>query len=237
MIDWHSHILPGMDDGSKDVAESLAMLEQLATQGIKTVIATPHFYANDETASDFVLRRQKAYEKLKVELPENAPEILLGAEIRYYRGISRMENLQKLQIQDSRLLLLEMPLSEWTESMIKDLIELSGNGGIQLILAHVERYMGLQKRETWERLYENGVLMQVNASFFTGRMSRRKAINLLQEDLIHLVGSDCHNMTTRPPQLGKAFEVIRKKLGDQCLERMNQYGYRKINDYFGKEGP
>lgn len=225
MIDWHSHILPGMDDGSKDVAESLAMLEQLATQGMKTVIATPHFYANDEAAADFVLRRQKSYEELEAKLPENAPQILLGAEVRYYRGISRMENLRQLQIQGSNLLLLEMPMSEWTEGMIKDVIELSGNGGTQLIFAHVERYMGIQKRETWERLYENGILMQVNASFFNGRMSRRKAINLLKEDLIHLVGSDCHNLTTRPPRMGKAFEVIRKKLGDQCLERMQQHGY------------
>ncbi len=225
MIDWHSHILPGMDDGSEDVAESLAMLELQAAQGIKTVIATPHFYANDEAVEAFVLRRQKAYEELKAKLPKDAPQILLGAEVRYYRGISRMENIQSLQIQGSNLLLLEMPMREWTESMIKDLLELSGHSGVQLILAHVERYLSFQKRETWERLYENGILMQVNASFFTGFMSRRKAINLLQENLVHVVGSDCHNLTTRPPQLGKAFEAIGKKLGDRFLEQMEQYGY------------
>lgn len=225
MIDWHSHILPGMDDGSENLAESLAMLERQAQQGVKTVIATPHFYANDETVTDFIGRRQKAYEALKAQLPEGAPDILLGAEVRYYRGISRMENIEALRIQGSKLLLLEMPMRDWTESMIKDLMELAGSGSVQLVLAHIDRYWGLQNRDVWDRLYENGILMQANAGFFTGFSTKRKAISLLKDGMVRLIGSDGHNMTTRPPHLEKAFDVIGKKLGKEYLEQMTHYGY------------
>ena len=83
MIDWHTHILPEMDDGSQDVAESISMINMLVSQGINTVIATPHFYANDETVDSFLERRKKALELLMAELPEGPPEIKLGAEVRY----------------------------------------------------------------------------------------------------------------------------------------------------------
>lgn len=229
MIDWHSHILPGMDDGSRDVAESISLIEMQAAQGVSTVIATPHFYANDESVESFLDRRKEAFETLNKELPEGSPEILLGAEVRYYQGISRMPGLKDLRIQGSKLLLLEMPMTRWTEYMIRELIELSGMSGIRVVLAHIERYLSLQKQDVWARAYENGILMQVNASFFLSLTSRRKAISLLQEGDIHFVGSDCHNLTSRPPQIGKAFEYLQKKLGDEYIDQMNEYGYSMLS--------
>lgn len=225
MIDWHSHILPGVDDGSKDVAQSIAMLQMQASQGIETVVATPHFYANDETVASFLERRAKALEALKEQLPENAPKILLGAEVRYYQGISRMEGLMDLRIEGSKLLLLEMPMSVWTEYMIRELVELSGKSSVRIVLAHVERYLRLQKQSVWDRIADSGIMMQVNGSFFTSLTTKRKAILLLQEGTVQFLGSDCHNLTTRPPQLGKAYEIIRKRLGDDYISQMNQYGY------------
>lgn len=225
MIDWHSHILPGMDDGSKDAAESIAMLGMQAMQGVTTVIATPHFYANDETVPSFLERRRKSLEELKAQLPENTPKILLGAEVRYYQGISRLEGLKDLTVEGSKLLLLEMPMATWTESMVRELVELSGKSSVRIVLAHVDRYMRLQKQSVWDRIMDSGIMMQVNASFFTSIGSRRKAISLLEGGMAQFIGSDCHNTTTRPPTLGKAFEVIRKRLGEDYLDQMNQYGY------------
>lgn len=228
MIDWHTHILPGMDDGSRDVAESISMINMQVSQGVSTVIATPHFYANDETIESFLERRQKASDQLKVTLPEDSPEIRLGAEARYYQGISRMADLKALRIEGSKLLLLEMPMTEWTEYMVRELTELSGKSSIRIVLAHVERYLGLQKQAVRERIFDSGILMQVNASFFTSFASKRKAVSLLREGKIHFVGSDCHNMATRPPQIGKAFEIIEKKLGDNYINQMNEYGYSML---------
>ena len=225
MIDWHSHILPGMDDGSKDAAESIEMLAMQAAQGVSTVVATPHFYANDETVASFLERRSKALEDLKAQLPENAPRILLGAEVRYYQGISRLEGLKDLTMEGSKLLLLEMPMGVWTESMVRELVELSGKSSVRIVLAHVDRYLRLQKQSVWDRILESGILMQVNSNFFTSLASRRKAIALLAAGMVQFVGSDCHNLTSRPPILGKALDVIRKKLGDDFLDQMKQYGY------------
>ena len=214
-----------MDDGSRDTAESISMINMLRTQGVGTVIATPHFYANDESVDLFLERRKSAFERLAAELPEGSPEILLGAEVRYYQGINRMADLKALRIEGTKLLLLEMPMSSWTEYMVRELIEMSGRSSMKVVLAHVERYMALQKQSVWNRLLESGILMQVNASFFTSFASKRKALSLLREGSVHFVGSDSHNMSSRPPRVGTAFEVIQKKLGENYLKQMNEYGH------------
>ena len=223
MIDWHTHILPAMDDGSRDGLESLAMLETLATQKIQTVIATPHFYADDEPLATFLERRQQAMERLQ-ETGISVPRVLLGAEVRYYQGISRLEKLQDLRIEGRKLLLLEMPVMAWSEYTLRELAELSGKSGIKIVLAHIERYLRLQKQSAWERLYESGILMQVNASFLTACTSRHRAITLLKEGGVHFIGSDCHNTASRAPKIGKAFEILEKKLGCEYVSQFNEYG-------------
>lgn len=225
MIDWHTHILPGMDDGSRNVEESVAMMRAQTSQGVGTVIATPHFYANDEPVESFLDRRQKALEAFRAVWTEDEPEIRLGAEVRYYPGISHMPELKSLRIEGSKLLLLEMPMTGWTEYMVRELIELSRRSDIRIVMAHVERYMGIQDQRVWDRIYECGILAQVNASFFASFSTRRKALSLLKSGRIHFVGSDCHNTTSRPPELGRAFDTIRKKLGDDYVCRMTEYGY------------
>ena len=230
MIDWHSHILPEMDDGSHNPAESISMVNMLALQGIDTVIATPHFYANDETVESFLKRRNKAYETLKAALPEGSPKILLGAEVKYYQGIGRMDDLKALRIEGTKLLLLEMPMSSWTEYMVRELIEMSGKCSIKIILAHVERYLALQSNEIWNRILDSGIQMQVNASFFASFQTRRRALTLLKEGKIQFIGSDCHNLTIRPPKIDKAFEIIQKKLGEEYIRQMSEYGYSVLKE-------
>lgn len=228
MIDWHTHILPAMDDGSHNLNESISLLNMQVSQGVSTVIATPHFYANDETVDSFLQRRKNSFELLKTELTEATVEVKLGAEVKYYQGISRMDKLESLRIEGSKLLLLEMPMTTWTEYMVRELVELSGKSSVQIVLAHIERYLSLQKRSVWERIYDSGILTQVNASFFTTLISRHKALSLLKEGKIQFIGSDCHNITSRPPQIGKAFEIIQKKLGDDYISQMNEYGYSML---------
>lgn len=224
MIDWHSHILPKMDDGSKTVDESITLLTTLKSQGVDTVIATPHFYANDETVADFIKRRTKSIDALSPQLNDDLPKILLGAEVSYYSGISRLEDLQKLKIEGTDLLLLEMPFSRWTEYTLRELSELSACGKYVIILAHIERYMAFQDKDVWSRLCDCGILMQSNASFFNSFTQKKKALKLLKERKIHLIGSDCHNMTSRPPKLQKAYDYISKKLGLKFLSDINEFG-------------
>lgn len=224
MIDWHSHILPEMDDGSRDVGESVSLLEMQRKQGVDTVIATPHFYADEESVTSFLERRGEALERLKPQLPPDAPAIRLGAEVYYYAGISRLENLKALRIEGTELLLLEMPMTAWTEFMVKELAELSAKSGIVVVLAHVERYLSLQKKSLWKELARNGVQMQVNANAFSSFSRRRKAMTLMKNGLVRFVGSDCHNVATRPPNIGNAFEIIEKRFGNDFISQLNEYG-------------
>ena len=229
MIDWHNHLLPEMDDGSRSVAESVSMLQTQLSQGVTAVIATPHFYANDESVESFLHRRQQALDALRTQWRGDRPLILLGAEVRYYPGISRLERLRDLCIEDSNLLLLEMPMTRWTESMLRELTELSGRDGICIVLAHIDRYLPMQKREVWDRLLECGILMQTNASFFGAVTKRHRALAMLRDGYIHLLGSDCHNMTSRPPQLGRALDAIAKRFGVDYIQQMNEFGYSLLH--------
>lgn len=223
MIDFHAHILPGIDDGSKNVDESMTMLDSMSKQGIKRVIATPHFYANYESVDSFIERRKTAFEFLKERSP-NSPEILLGAEVKYYDGISHLPELKELRIEGSRLLLFEMPFSKWTEYSVKEIVDIASRGKITPVLAHIERYLPMMKKGILERLSSSGVLFQVNATFFTDFWYRSKAMKMLKNNQIHFIGSDCHNLTDRPPNALKAFSMIEKKMGKAFITDYVDYG-------------
>lgn len=228
MIDWHCHILPRMDDGSKDPDESLALLKMLVNQKVDVAIATPHFYANNESVAAFSERRQKSYETLISSLAEIPIQVLLGAEVRYYPGISKLAELNQLCVADSGILLLEMPSARWTEYTVKELVDLTYTRKIKLMLAHIERYLLWQNSDVWERLYDAGILMQVNATFFTKFATRRKAVSMLQNGGVHFIGSDCHSVQFRPPRIADAFEIIRKKCGDDLICPFNEFGYSML---------
>ncbi len=223
MIDFHSHILPAMDDGSKSVQISLQMLESLKLQGIRRVVATPHFYANDDSVESFLERRRISFQELKAKYGADSPEILLGAEVRYYEGLSKLEKLPELCIQGSNMLLIEMFSGRWSEYVVSELLNLSAQGKVMVVLAHIERYMDYQSTDVFERLLANNVLMQVNAEFVTGFFTKRKALSLFKNERLHFIGSDCHNMTSRPPEIAKAYELIGKKIGRQFLNDLLDY--------------
>ncbi len=224
MIDFHSHILPGLDDGSANVEESLGLLRMLAGQKADTVAATSHFYATRRSPREFLERRQAAWERLRAALPQNAPRILLGAEVLYFPGISHMEELPELCLEGTDLLLLEMPFDSWSEYTIREVSELARSGRFTILMAHIERYYFQQSISVWDSFLENDILMQSNADFFLPFRTRRKALKLLKEGRIHLLGSDCHNLSRRPPRLADAAAVIEKHLGPRALEEMDSLG-------------
>lgn len=226
LIDFHSHILPGVDDGSRSLQESLDMLRMEAEQGIRTVVATPHFYPQHDTPERFLSRRREAYLRLREEEEKQGglPEILLGAEVYYFSGISHSDIITQLTIAGKNCILLEMPLPPWTDKMYREMEEISRKYGITPLIAHVDRYIGpLRTHRIPERLSGLPVLVQANASFFLRPGTRRMALRMLEEGRIHLLGSDCHNMTSRKPNLGDAEAYIRNRLGEEALEEIRLY--------------
>ena len=199
MIDFHTHILPGMDDGCKSVAESLWMLRQEQQQGVDTVVLTPHYYPWENSPEEFLARRSRAWEALKKQLPEDSPRLLLGAEVHYFEGIGSAPQLKMLRIFGTDLLLLEMPFARWTQRMVEDLLECASTPNIQVVLAHAERYFSLQSKAIWPRLRGSGIWMQSNVSFFSSWKTRYQAMRMLQRGEIQFLGSDCHRQHLRAP--------------------------------------
>lgn len=199
MIDFHTHILPRMDDGSKDTQMSLQMLRMEREQGIDTVVLTPHFYAGENDPKHFLERRAASWKRLQEELADfpDPPRFLLGAEVQYFEAIGFVKDLSPLCIEGTNVLLLEMPFSRWDANTIRTVLEL--NSRHQIVLAHIERYLAEQKASVWETLREDGVLMQVNTTFFDGWLRRRRAMAMLNKEQFQLIGSDCHNLTIRKP--------------------------------------
>lgn len=222
MLDFHTHILPGIDDGAQSVEESIAMLKMLKEQGVNTVALTPHYLAMDESPDEFLERRKEAYKKLNAEIKkckDDFPMLLLGAEVFYYPGICKTEKLRDLTLQSSNFLLLEMPMARWNEYTVREIEDLYSSTGIHIVIAHIERYMDYQKKDTLERLFNNGVFTQVNASFFISKRTRRKAIKMFKKGHIAFIGTDCHNLKHRPPKMAEALSIIRdsKKIPDEVL--------------------
>ncbi len=216
MIDLHSHILPGVDDGSESLEMSHAMLDLLQQQGVDTVVATPHFYARKDTPEDFLRRRAEAAAQLQSDV--NMPRILLGAEVAYFDGMSNSEALEKLRLGDTDLLLVEMPFGTWTQRMVREICQLTLQAGLIPVLAHVERYRKRDQLPKYQRqLLEQGVLLQCNAEAFVDRSTRRWALGQLKQGNIHFLGSDSHNLTARPPKMDQAAQIISKKLGSGVL--------------------
>lgn len=220
-----------MDDGARDVDESVELLRELKAQGVNVVISTPHFYANDESLQSFLERRGASYESLSKSLSEDMPRVLLGAEVAFYSGISRMDGLLSLCVEGTQLLLIEMPFVRWTEYMISELIELALSGTVTVMLAHVERYLSIQEDGVFERLLEAGVIMQANASFFIRFFTRRNAIKRLSRGFIKVLGSDTHNSLSRPPRLKEAYFYIEKRLTDEFIRDMKEYGNYLLEKY------
>ena len=213
MIDIHTHILPGMDDGSSSLEESLSMAKESARQGVRLLAATPHFYATQEDPGSFLRRREKSLALLERAWQDGFPTLLVGAEVRYFDGISRVEEVKSLAMEHTKILLLEMPFTSWSSRMVEEVLELQRRRGFQVLLAHIERYLKGQDNQVWETFRQNGVWMQCNANFFLRWQTKRKAQAMCRKGEIHMLGSDTHNMDTRPPNLALAREALVKALG------------------------
>ena len=223
MVDFHTHILPGIDDGSPDVRTSVAMLETIYNQGIDRVVATPHFYAIESDLDSFLQKRERSIKEL-IEGSrggENLPKVAVGAEVLLYPGIANVEGLERLCIEGTKYMLTELPFARWYKGSTYDVLARILNRGIVPIIAHIDRYIHLQKdKDVVFRLIDMGCLIQANGGFFESFRTRRKAFYLLKCEAIHFLGSDCHNMESRKPDVDLAYNRIEKKLGTDYIDNI-----------------
>ena len=141
LVDVHSHILPGIDDGSPDVETSLKMIEALQSQGARAIVLTPHYYSDSISYEDFVARRDNALHLLEKSLPPGSPKLIPAAEVYITKYLLNNSNLDALKIGNTDYALIEHPFScDFSQEIYDRLLSLNYDYGIKPILAHIERY-------------------------------------------------------------------------------------------------
>lgn len=237
MLDIHSHILPQIDDGAKSVEDAVFLLEDLKRQGCTHVIATPHFYAQSADITEFKsLFDKKFSELLQATKDKDVPVILPGCEVYYFGAISTCTELDKLTLNNSKYILLELPVN-LTAKVLDSIIDINLNRGYTPIIAHIERYAKSKYYGNLLDLVDKGyALAQLNASSFLKGSDRRNCYSLIKNDLITYIASDAHSPKNRPVRFDKAFKKIEKKFGaerkqafiDNSIALLNEIGIDSI---------
>ena len=227
MIDFHAHIIPDIDDGAKDAQQSVDMLRVLFSQGIRKVVATPHFYAGQQTVESFCLLREEKLSVLKQAIEglseEELPKIAVGSEVLFFPTIYSFENLSSLCIKGTDYLVIEMPQMKWSQSIFDSIHRLISNRGIIPIIAHADRFIpyGNGVKEL-EKLKSLGAFIQINSDFFEGFFNRRKAVLFAKKNLIDVLGSDCHNMDERRPEIMNALSLLGESVGRSFIKKIEE---------------
>ena len=229
MIDIHSHIVFGVDDGPRTREESLALLQEAFSQGVRTIVSTSHRRKNMfETPEEVIMENFKEIQALaQQELPDLT--ILYGAEIYYSEdALEKLESKQIPTLNDTQYALIEFssrtPYWEIRNALSKILLL-----GIKPVIAHIERYTELESNEKRvKELIDMGCYTQINSSSVLKprlfrdkyRLFKKRAQYFLSHNLVHCVASDMHNLTSRPPYMKQAFTLIKQQYGEKKAQEL-----------------
>ncbi len=223
-MDMHCHCLPGIDDGARTMDQSLQMLKQAYDDGIRSVIATPHFHHRRGHASKEVIleKVKEVQEAIKATCPDMT--IYPGNELYYSSNLPELIAEEKVcTMAGSRYVLIEFsPDTEYAE-MRNALINVQAQG-VWPILAHIERYFCLVKKPALAaELADMGIYLQVNAGGVLGRYGRKEKSlikKMFAKGNISFVATDAHDTENRRQVLSEAAAYIAKKFGEETAERV-----------------
>ena len=187
-VDFHCHILPGADHGSENLEMSCAQLCAACDAGVDTIVATPHFYPAEDTVEAFLERRAKAYDEL-MSANLHGIKIIPAAEVHLGMNIEYLEGLEKLCVGNTNYILLEFPPEPWPYWIYDSVTEIARTRRLRPIIAHIDRYSHLGR----EKILKLNADVQMNASaLLDSRRLRNYYLDLIADDAIHIIGSDCH---------------------------------------------
>ena len=223
-IDLHSHILPALDDGARDLNKAREMLQTAYEEGIREIIATPHFFASRKSASveeikETIVRVKEAMEDWGFSI-----ELYPGNEIYYRSEVAELLEEGKIcTLADSRYVLVEFDPTTDYPYLRDGILKLDSYGYVP-ILAHTERYECLwEKKERLQRVKDHGGLIQVNASSFQGGMfdeMAKRAKYIMKNELLDFVGTDAHSTGKRSPRIKETASYLYKKLGEKKADEI-----------------
>ncbi len=224
-IDIHSHILPGVDDGSKSLQMSLDMLETAYYEGIRTIVATPHYHPGKVRCDADGIRQ--SYHTLREQIEKLYPdmELLLGREVYCdYGAIEALENDEELLTMfNTEYVLIEFsPGVEYSVMLnhIRRVIML----GYTPIIAHIERYRCIvEKSQRAEEVKAQGTMIQINASSVNGKGGWRLngfVKKMIKNGIVDVIATDAHDTDIRAPHISDAYSYVEKKYGTDVAQRL-----------------
>lgn len=225
LVDFHSHILPGVDHGSASLEQSLGQLKMAEEAGVKRIFATSHFYPNLHTVKSFVEKRNKAYCNL-INSNVYDVEIKLGAEVLLCNNLHKLENLSSLCISGTKYLLVELPFGNISDVLIYEVKKLI-HDGYMVILAHADRY----SKNVIERLVDFGAQIQLNASSLSTFLKNKSLYSWIERGLVVGIGSDIHGIDKKAY---KCFVKAKKKLDKnlQAIANESDFIWGKSTDAY-----
>ncbi|MBE6587538.1 MAG: hypothetical protein E7647_03885 [Ruminococcaceae bacterium] len=188
ITDFHAHILPGADHGSKNIETTKAQLSLMKDAGVDAVVATPHFYPQNDSVESFLERRKASAEALLSIEAESRPQVYLGAEVLVCPGIDHMPGIERLCIEGTGIMLLEMPFSSWSDGHIASVARLARKG-FTVIMAHIDRY---PEKDVARLVNECDVYYQINGETQSTLKGKMKAGKIMDKLPVAAVGSDIH---------------------------------------------
>lgn len=238
MIDMHSHILFGVDDGAKTIEESISLINEEIIKGVSHIILTPHFKITREKFDKEKVHRNFTALKTFVENENLNIKLYLGSEI--YLGSNFYETLENgyfYTLANSKYILVEFSVFDVPKNIPERCYEARRNGYIPII-AHVERYSNLYKnKELLSEILNEGAHLQVNASTVINKESKESnkfAHFLLKNELVSFIASDVHNMNLRKFYLDEAYNEVKKLCDENYCDKIFRLNQQKIlsNEYF-----
>lgn len=232
IIDIHSHILPGVDDGSDNMDETLAMLRIAEDEGITHIIATPHYKDGRRNPSIETLEKKLQDVREQIKKEKLGIDISLGTEIRFFRGMEEeLEHNRILTMNGTDAVLVEfMPDVEYPR--IRDAMYTIRGEGYSPILAHIERYECMVKHPEYaQEIKSIGVEIQVNAASIVGKLgfrTKRYVIGLLSRQLVDYVATDCHDSKRRKPEMKKCVKILKKKCDKSYVKAILYKNAKKL---------
>lgn len=220
-FDMHSHMLCGVDDGAKDRDMMFSMLEMAYADGVRALCLTPHYspYLFGETFK----QSEEAFALLQRYAAAKHPDmyLFLGHELGYHHGCaSALEEGYCRTVAGSRYVLVDFP-EKVNFFELESAMNRLRSMGYRPILAHAERYRCLFTKFSWIREFvEEGGIIQINASSANGdwgTVAKMQWKRLVKEGLAHILSSDAHNLTTRPPKMSVCMDKLEKYCDPQTV--------------------
>ena len=232
MIDFHTHILPNIDDGAESIEESKRMIEKLQSQGVSEILFTPHFSSKSRALNDFLEERDEKYSMLSASFPEM--NFYKGAEVAFNRIKKCDLDYSTLTINNTSYVLLELPkMSAWHKDIANRIDSICSIYLFKPIIAHVELYKEIQQDiSILDDFIKMGYLLQMDLDSLNIKSVRKFALKLLEHNYIHIIGSDCHNITSRPPRYDVGIQTIKEKFGQEKVDYLQN---NMKNMLLGKE--